>query len=321
MSFLKNLKKVLFGKNNIIKETSPNKTDMTEYESSKAAIKPLLMDFKTDFQLLLSIYKQNKIDGNIDSGLFVRKINPEATAHKCPYCAVIHEFTASRARKCPSCSKNMIVRKGLFISEEQVKQIDTLIQDFYEKQSLLTRIGYLLESIQNSKIQKDNIRYMMSFAEAFQYTAQFTDKRDSRGYSFWDKAWGYYETARLQAMKELTDKDMFPYTNLPDISWHMAQMLLDQAQSESSESCIKKIKKQALTQACITLAEAAKFNTNPFFLDDLYTFTKRCINELAINTDEFKEIVAKSASIMRLNKMALGKYEDWIKDLLEYEII
>jgi len=70
--------------------------------------------------------KKNKKD-DVDIVSLVKEGNPEATDHKCPYCSVVHEFKASRARKCPDCSKKMIVRQGLFITEDQAKKLEKKI--------------------------------------------------------------------------------------------------------------------------------------------------------------------------------------------------
>lgn len=54
----------------------------------------------------------------------VRRLFPKNTAHSCPYCAVIHEFEAKRARKCPDCGNTMRVRGGVFISDNQLARMD-----------------------------------------------------------------------------------------------------------------------------------------------------------------------------------------------------
>lgn len=125
------------------KDISPNK----EVASSN-------WDDKADFQLLLSLYKKYQSFQKIDFVAFVKEVNPEATPHRCPYCAVIHEFTASRARKCPSCGEKMIVRQERFITEQQAERVEELAQEAYRKQGLVMRVGGLLEYTQNSRVQK-----------------------------------------------------------------------------------------------------------------------------------------------------------------------
>lgn len=59
----------------------------------------------------------------------VRRLFPKNTAHSCPYCAVIHEFEAKRARKCPDCGNAMRVRGGVFISDKQLARMDGWIAE------------------------------------------------------------------------------------------------------------------------------------------------------------------------------------------------
>lgn len=323
MGFFSSIRKT-FSKKTDQEVKSDQKTieeDASSHGSKTRKPKPLLNNDVADFQLLLSLYKKHESDQNIDFKILVKEVNPESTSHKCPYCGTIHEFTAVRARACPSCGKKMIVRQGLFITEEQAQEIESLVQNSYEKQGLVVRMRHLLESSQNWKIQKLPVQYLESMGEAFRFMAQIEDLRDTHGYSFWDKAWGYYNSARLEAMKELKNKDMIEFSSLPGISWNMAQMLLDQALSETREERSKKVKKQALIQALMTLAEAAKLNADPYFITELYSFAKKQIDDLNITKDEFKNISQNAGSEMRLEKTSLDKYNSWAEELYNYVII
>ena len=83
----------------------------------------------------------------------------------------------------------------------------------------------------------------------------------------------------------------------------------------------KKGKRQALIQACMTLAEAAKLGADLYFITDVYALAKNQINELSITDDDFKSITTNVAASMRLDGTALKKYEGWIRELSEYEVI
>jgi hypothetical protein len=309
MSFFKKLIKVIEASN---KNNSYNKNTTRETTNNKTKISP---NNDKDFQLLLSLYKKNKID-DIDMKSIVNKENPKATEHMCPYCEVVHEFKASRARKCPNCSNKMVVRQGLFITEEQAKNIEKKVNKFYERQGLLHQVQFSLESAQDHKVNKDVIYYYRSLAESFRFMAQVENQKDEKGLSFWDKAWGYYNSARLEEMKNLR-KDNMEFSNLPDIFWDMSKMLLDQANFENKE----RYKRKALTQACMTIAESIRLGSDLYFITDVYEFSKKIIGDLSIDEEEFEKISEEASSAMRLDNSNLKDYNNKIKELLEYEII
>lgn len=313
MGIFDNLKKALSG------EDSGHEAESVVATTDKT-IKAMARDDKADFKLLITLFQGNKTGQDIDFSVFVRKVNPDATPHKCPYCGVVHEFKASRARKCPACSKKMVVRQGLFITEDQAKQIEKETQAFYEKQSIVSRAGFSLESAQDYKVRKQRGEYLHALAEAFRYMAQVENRRDSNGYSFWDKAWGYYNEARIEEMKDLRE-DMMQYSRLPEIFWNMTQMLLDQAKNEEKEEKQKKGKRQALVQACMTLAEAAKLGADPYYITDVYTLAKNQINELAVTDADLDSITIDVATRMRLDGGSLRQYNGWMRDLRDYQVI
>ncbi len=319
--FLKNIINILSNDGSSRVLDSSKSEDITVVEEiNKLEINPLKKNEKEDFQLLLSLYKKHKSDENIDVAILVKEINPKATSQRCPYCEVLHEFTASRARKCLKCSKKMIVRQGFFVTEEQAEKLEKKIQDSYEKQSVLLRVGNSLESVQDCKIHKERVEYLHYFAEAFRFMAQVDNQKDTKGYSFWDKAWGYYNEAKLEEMKSLK-QDMMEYSKIPDISWDMAQMLLDQAASRKNEKSVIKGKKKTLSHLCITLVEIAKLNANPYFITELYEFAKKIIEELEMTNEEFKNISIDVATSTHISSNTLKKYNKLIKELLEYEVI
>src|SRR5438105_4688718 len=142
----------------VAKETIP--IDKTE-EPGISAKKETAMarDDMADFSILLSLYNEHKANQNVDVSAYVQKLNPQATPHKCPYCGVVHAFTATKARKCPACGEKMVVRQGLFVTEDQSKQLEKEVNSFYNKQAIVTRIGFLLESAQDYKIRKQRSEY------------------------------------------------------------------------------------------------------------------------------------------------------------------
>lgn len=276
-------------------------------------------DHKADFKLLLSLYKKHHQD-EVDFNDFIKAINPEATPHKCPYCEVVHEFTASRARKCPECSNKMIVRQGVYLSENQIEKLEEKTSKFYTKQELINRLGYELETAQDNKVRKEWVTYYKALAEAFRFVAQVDKSKDPTGRSFWDKAWSYYNKARHEEIKGLR-KDMMEYSALPDLFWSMSQMLLDEANTNANESNRNRTKKKALTYGFMTLAEAEKLGADPYFVPEVYEFTKRIINELSIPDEEVELIAADVATRIRVTGANLARYNKRIKAVKEFEII
>src|SRR5437764_940983 len=125
-NFFKNIKKVFS------EEDQVNNQEILQEQVANAdperVIKTMARDDEADFKLLVSLYRKYKSNEQINVLALVKKVNFESTSHKCPYCGVIHEFTASRARKCPACANKMVVRQEQFITEDQAKEVDTLVQ-------------------------------------------------------------------------------------------------------------------------------------------------------------------------------------------------
>jgi len=276
---------------------------------------------KDDFNLLLSIHKKYPSEQNPDSVVFVKKVNAEADPHKCPYCKTQFEFMASRARNCPNCEKRMSVRQGFFLTEKQATEIESLRQQYWEQQGLVTGLGNALRSAQDYKIQKRTVDYCRQLAEAFRYAAQIENVRNEKGFSFWDKAWGHYNHARMLAIGELRGDDFDQYNPLSEISWEMTQMLFGQASKEEKEERKQKIKRRALDQACMTLAEAVKFRSEPYYLDQIYTLSKKIITELQITKDELEKAAEKLSQPFCLSENASDVYKEKIREMFEYEVI
>lgn len=276
---------------------------------------------KDDFNLLLLIHKKHLNEQNPDFVVFVKRVNAEADPHKCPYCKAQFDFTASRARKCPNCGEKMVVRQGFFLTEKQVAEVENLWQKHWEQKGLVIQLGYALQSAQNNKIQKRMVDYYRQLAEAFRYAAQIENAKDEKGFSFWDKAWGHYNHARMIAMAELHGDDFDQYNPLPEISWEMTRMLADQASKEEKEERKQKTKRRALDEACMTLAEAVKFGAEPYYLNQVYMLSKKIITELNITKEELDNIAERLSQPFRLSGNAADKYKEKIREMFEYEVI
>ncbi len=119
----------------------------------------------------------------------IHKLYPNADPHTCPYCGVIHDFTAARARKCPDCGKKMVVRQGVFLSEEQVTELDKKIADYYDKAGLANQLKSCIERVQSYTSNHNYGEAFLSIAEGYQNCAAIHNQRHEGGYSAWDLSW------------------------------------------------------------------------------------------------------------------------------------
>ena len=286
---------------NIQQDTHVNKSPNTE---------------RSDFNMLIEINKINKTSNSIDYKTQVKNLFPKAGNDICPHCEVKFDFSASRARTCPSCGKHMVVRQGLFLTDDQASLLQKEIDLHMNRDILSQNFERYLKSAQDSRISKNITRYYRDLAESFRFAAQIADRRDEKGFSFWDKAWKYYNSARMSAMKDL-GKGLDQYSELPEISFEMTRMLNEQGNFSKSS----KIKKQSLRYACMTIAESCKFGTTVFFTSELYELAKKIISDLKIDEKEFIEISDSASITYKLNGDLLNVYKQKTKELFEYQLI
>ncbi|MGE5327731.1 MAG: hypothetical protein ACM3KH_00170 [Thiobacillus sp.] len=128
----------------------------------------------------------------------VHKLFPNADAHTCPYCGVIHEFTAARARKCPDCGKQMVVRQGVFLTEDQVAKLDKEVTDYYDKAGLASELKNRIEQTQSYVSSGNYGRAFLAIAEGYQDCASIHNQRYDGGYSAWDYSWGILNREALE---------------------------------------------------------------------------------------------------------------------------
>lgn len=141
---------------------------------------------------LATFYKEQKGKYPDDSNVSERLVNslfPKADAHTCPYCGVVHEFRASRARKCPECGKTMVVRQGKFLTEQAVDEIEAKTREYYEKFGFVNQLKNNIEMAQSSMRSKNYGDAYISIAEAYQACAVVQNNKDPSGFSYWDYSW------------------------------------------------------------------------------------------------------------------------------------
>jgi len=152
---------------------------------------------------LATFYKEHAADYTYDGDAnpvtkLVSDLYPKADAHTCPYCGVIHDFTATRARKCPDCGKQMIVRQGVFLTEDEVSKLDQKISDYYDKAGLATQLKNCIESIQSYASGGNYGKAFIAIAEGYQDCAAIYNQRYEGGYGAWDFSWRILNSEALE---------------------------------------------------------------------------------------------------------------------------
>jgi predicted RNA-binding Zn-ribbon protein involved in translation (DUF1610 family) len=153
-----------------------------------------ISSIKNHLKQLVSFYREHAVEYEMGENenpapKFMKQLFPNADAHTCPHCGVIHDFTATRARKCPDCGNQMIVRQGVFLKQEQVDKFQDTMTKFYEKIEFVRQLKYSIERVQ-SDLSNDNYGdAYLKIAEAYQACALIYNKRYEGGYSAWDYSW------------------------------------------------------------------------------------------------------------------------------------
>lgn len=130
----------------------------------------------------------------------LKQVSPKANSNICPYCGVVHPFSASRARKCPACGEKMVVRKGMFFTENDIKKLDSISSDYYEKTQQVERLKSVLQTIQNNKLDNNYGRCFLYISEAYDCCAVIRNQSFEGGFTFWDYGWGVLNKDALDAV-------------------------------------------------------------------------------------------------------------------------
>jgi hypothetical protein len=171
--------------------------DGNEYVSGFQSMNPnpkYKTAIRTKLGFLVNFYKDHALefdfgdDSNFVDGL-IKKMYPSADAHTCPYCGVTHEFTAVRARKCPDCGNQMVVRQGRFLSKEQVERLESAITRYYEKSGLINQLKHAIEQTQYYANDDNYGRAFLEIAQGYQLCAALLNKKYDGGSSAWDYSW------------------------------------------------------------------------------------------------------------------------------------
>lgn len=270
-----------------------------------------------DYKELLALYKSYSFSENFDILPLIKTTNPYADPSTCPYCGVKHEFIAKRARKCPDCGEQMIVRKGFFLTEQQVEELESAARDEYARQYAWSRLEGELKSVQNYRIEKQPVYLRTSLAKAFQHAAKLNNAKNAKGFDYWDRAWSYFNEARIEEMRQYDGY----YSQLPSISYDMADMLVDQAKNTVKPEAQKRQLKRALQQVLMSIGETVQFDDDVHVDTYIYERAKLIARDACISDQAINEEAQEIANTLRLNPQQAKVFTSKINEIKTYEII
>ncbi|TAH33849.1 hypothetical protein EYC58_00190 [Candidatus Saccharibacteria bacterium] len=189
----------------------------------------------------------------------LKQISPMANSNTCPYCGVVHPFTASRARKCPACSEKMVVRKGKFYTEKDIEKLDSISSDYYEKTQQVERLKSVLQTIQDNKLNNNYGRCFLYISEAYDCCAVVRNQSFEGGFTFWDYGWGVLNKDALDAVavtaRSQSDLIMNGYS---DILYARGMHLMRELKNNTSDKSKTKFAKIATNLFIEYLFELAR---------------------------------------------------------------
>jgi hypothetical protein len=270
----------------------------------------------SDYNELLATYKSYKFPDTLNTQPLIAKVNPHAQASLCPYCGVQHPFVAKRARQCPDCGKKMVVRSGVFLTEEQADRLESLIGLFYKQQSAWNQLGSELRNAQDARMSKRNTDYLLGIAQGFRHAAKFSNKKDARGFDSWDRSWGYFNQARVE---EARQQDKY-FNQLPRISYDMADMLVDQALAAKTEATKKRTLQRAAHQILLSMGESVQFEDDITSGTYAYERLKLIMQESGMGEADLDLAATRVAQMLHLNPQQHNLFASQIGDVKAYEI-
>ena len=199
----------------------------------------------------------------------LKQISPKANSNTCPYCGVVHLFSASRARKCPACGEKMVVRKGMFFTEKDIEKLDSISSDYYEKAQQVERLKSILQTIQDSKLDNNYGRCFLCISEAYDCCAVIRNQSFEGGFTFWDYGWGVLNKEALEAVavvaKSQADLIMNGYS---DILFARGMHLMRELKNNTNDKSKTKHAKIAARMFIEYLYELARNQVSDWHEDD-----------------------------------------------------
>lgn len=199
----------------------------------------------------------------------LKQIFPKANANACPYCGVIHPFSATRARKCPACGDKMVVRKGMYFKEKDIEKFETISSDYYEKTQHVERLKSVLQTIQDNKLDCNYGRCFLYISEAYDCCAVIHNQAFERGFTYWDYAWSVLNNEALEAVAAVSQsqKDLI-LNGYSDILYARGMHLMRELKNNTSDKSKTKYAKIAVSIFVEYLYELARHGVSDWHEDD-----------------------------------------------------
>lgn len=199
----------------------------------------------------------------------LKQISPKANANTCPYCGVIHPFNATRARRCPACGEKMVVRKGMYFTEKDIKKFESVSNDYYEKAQQVEKLKSVLQTIQDNKLDCNYGRCFLYISEAYDCCAIINNQSFERGFTYWDYAWGVLNKEALDAVAVVSQNQNDLILNgYSDILYARAMHLMRELKNNKSDKSKARYAKIAISILIEYLYELARHQVSDWHEDD-----------------------------------------------------
>jgi len=221
---------------------------------------------RTHTEKLMTFYKTQSVIYKYDTDValkLIKQVSPHASQNTCPYCGVIHSFTASRARKCPECGEKMVVRNGLFLKEVEAEGLQQLSNEYYSKAQDVERLKNTIQSVQDDKQRRNYGQSFLEIAEAYELCAVIHNEPDKGGFTYWDYAWRVLNNDVLLAIAGLSNSQKEILSNgFADVRYARGMHLLRKMKASVKEKEQNKYALIATSQFYEFLIDLRRYDLN-----------------------------------------------------------
>lgn len=228
------------------------------------------------------------------AGRLAKELYPKANENTCPYCGVVHDYSASRARKCGDCGNKMIVRQGVFLEEKQAVDLDKKVSDYYEKSYLADSLKSLVESIQSYAKSGNYGDAYLHIAEAYQTCAIIYNQKYDGGYTNWDYSWGILNREALEVAGSfgVTAKDIIG-NGYSDVIFARGKHCMRELKYTETQQARKKYAKIAISMFYSFLIDLRAVGLKGWNEEEAVKNIHIALQLGEINNTELKEIQAE----------------------------
>lgn len=262
-------------------------------------------------KLMLFYNEQSKVYayGQDVTDRLIKQISPNANANTCPYCGVIHPFNATRARKCPACGNKMIVRSGTYLKEQDIKNLESLSQEYYDKAQNVERLKSVLQNVQDNKLSCNYGRCFLYIAEAYDCCAVIHNQSYESGFTNWDYAWGVLNKDALDTVAAVSRSQQDVINNgYGDIAFARGMHLLRELKHSTSDKSRARYAKIAISIFLEYLYDLAKSQLSDWHEEETPKLVQVALKLGKVNPSWIDEAAAHI--VERSNSAADRKYMD-----------